>query len=414
MKRLLRWFLVMSVIAAVALAVFRLLDERRQAQSKPSTPVQAQVLELTAADVIAVTQGVGARTVEVSGTVKAVETALVKARVAGEILRIHAREGESVKAGQRLVELDTTELDLRLRQAEQQLAANRAQLEITQRTLANNRALVTQGFISATALESSISSEAAAMANLLVAQAGVDIARKARADATLSAPINGVVAQRLAQPGERVGLDARLLEIVNLSRLEVEATVPPEDVAALKPGRPARFEVEGLAFTFAGKVARVNPSTQAGSRAVSVYLAIDAHPALRQGLFTRGTVKLEERQGLWLPASAVRLDRALPYVLALEGGKVSARNVRTGLRSRGGVNSNGGERVEILDGLSEGGQVLAGSVNSVTEGTAWRLAAPAAGAASLATPAGMAATGPGAKPTTTAATAYPAAAPASR
>ena len=373
MKRLLRWSLVIAVIVAVALSIFRLVNERRQAQNKPAAPAQAQVLELTNADILTVARGPLVRTLEVSGTVRAVETAFVKARVAGEILRIHAREGEAVKAGQRLVEQDTTELDLRLRQAEQQVAASRAQLEIAQRALANNRALVTQGFISATALESSVSNEAAAQANLLVAQAGVDIARKARADATLNAPLSGIVAQRLAQPGERVGLDARLLEIVDLSRLEVEAAVPAEDVAALKPGRLARFEVDGLPSSFTGRVARINPGTQAGSRAVSVYLSIDAHPALRQGLFARGSVVLEERPGLWLPASAVRLDRALPYVLALEGGKVSARTIRMGLRSRD--SANGGERLEIVEGLAEGAQVLAGSIATVAEGTAWKPAA---------------------------------------
>jgi hypothetical protein len=186
------------------------------------------------------------------------------------------------------------------------------------------------------------------------------------------------VAQRLAQPGERVGLDARILEIVSLARLEVEAAVPAEDVAALKPGRPVRFAVDGLDGTFTGKVARLNPSAQAGSRAVSVYLSIDAHPQLRQGLFARGMVTLEQRRGLWLPASAVRMDRALPYVLALEGGKVSARNVRTGLRSRAEGpaaqpgQEQGSDRLEILEGLAEGAQVLAGTVSTVAEGKAWK------------------------------------------
>jgi multidrug efflux pump subunit AcrA (membrane-fusion protein) len=125
MKRLLRWFIVVAVIGAVGVAVFRLVSERRQVQSQAAVPAQPQALELTPADIVTATPGTGARTLEVSGTVKAVDTALVKARVAGEIVRIHAREGEAVKAGQRLVEQDTTELDLRLRQAEQQVAAGK-------------------------------------------------------------------------------------------------------------------------------------------------------------------------------------------------------------------------------------------------------------------------------------------------
>jgi hypothetical protein len=71
----------------------------------------------------------------------------------------------------------------------------------------------------------------------------------------------------------------------------------------------------------------------------------------------------------------VRLDRALPYVLALEGGKVTARNVRPGLRSRD--SASGAERLEIVEGLAEGAQVLAGSITAVAEGTPWKLATPA-------------------------------------
>jgi RND family efflux transporter MFP subunit len=294
--------------------------------------------------------------------------------VAGEILRIHAREGEAVKAGQRLVEQDTTELDLRLRQAEQQAASARAQLEIAQRPLANNRALVAQGFISATALEASVSNEAAAQAALMVAQAAVDLARKARADALLASPINGLVAQRLAQPGERVSVDARILEVVDLSRLEVEAALPAEDVVALRVGQPAALRVDGIDAEIPARVARINPSAQAGARTVAVYLAIDGQPGLRQGLFARGRVVLEERPALVLPPSAVRTDRALPYVLALEGEQIVARTVRTGARGRTGAQ----EAVEVVEGLAPGARVLAGSAGAIAEGTRWRAAAAVA------------------------------------
>jgi len=328
------------------------------------------VLELTAADVLVAEPRELSVGVEVSGSVRAVNSALVKARVAGEIVRLSVREGDAVKAGQVLVEQDAQELELRLRQAEQQLASARAQAEITQRTLANNRALVAQGFISPTALESSVSNDAAAQAAVATAAAAVDIARKARSDAVLTAPIAGLVSQRLAQPGERVGVDARILEIVDLSRLELEAALAPQDVAALRTGRPARLQVEGLAEPVRAQVARINPSAQPGSRTVPVYLSLQPHPALRQGLFATGRIEVERRRALAVPLSAVRTDRPRPYVLRLDGERVTARTVALGVRTE----IDGLAWVELIEGLAAGDRLLAGSAGAVPEGSAWRAA----------------------------------------
>jgi RND family efflux transporter MFP subunit len=376
MTRRIRWLIAVALVAALGAAVFKLAVERRAASAAApaASGSRATGLELTEADIVTASSVTLSRSVEVSGSVRAVRSAFVKARVAGEIVRIGVREGEAVRAGQVLVEQDTTELTLRLRQAELQAASARSQLEIAQRALANNRALVTQGFISSTALETSVSNESAAQASMLVAQAAVDLARKARADAMLTAPIAGLVAQRLAQPGERVSVDARILEIVDLTRLEVEVALPPEDVVALTVDRPAALRIDGIDGEILARVARINPSAQTGARTVAVYLAIDSPPGARQGLFARGRILLDERQALALPPSAVRTDRALPYVLALEGEQIVARTVRTGVRGRTGAV----EAVEVLEGLAPGARVLAGSVGAVTEGTRWRLTAAAA------------------------------------
>jgi hypothetical protein len=105
-----------------------------------------------------------------------------------------------------------------------------------------------------------------------------------------------------------------------------------------------------------------------------VYLALQPHPALRQGLFARGTIALDRRETTALPPTAVRLDRDRPYVLLLDGQRIVARNVGTGLR---GLNE-GEERLEV-SGLDGAARVLAGSVGAVADGTPWKLA-PAASA----------------------------------
>lgn len=376
------WRIGLSVLLALlvlALLIGRALTARKVDQARLAAPAPvATALELAPADLLRVQRAELTRMLEVSGSLRAVNSAFVKARVAAEVRALSVREGDTVRAGQVLVQLDTTEFDWRLRQAEQQAQAALAQLEIAQRQLVNNKALVAQGFISTTALESSASGESAAKATLEAARAAVELARKARADATVTAPIAGQIAQRLVQPGERVPVDARLLEIVDLSRLEIEAAIAPQDIASLRVGAPARLQVDGLAQPLTARVVRISPSAQAGSRTVPAFLSVDAHPALRQGLFVQGAIELERRDALVVPISTLRHDQARPYVVRADGDVARWQQPEFGVRGQAG----GQEVIEVRSGLAEGDRVLAGSVGIVRDGAALRLpaATPAAAA----------------------------------
>jgi RND family efflux transporter MFP subunit len=364
--------LVLLAVALVSAVGYRIMQSQRAAKAAGSAPKPTVVLELPVEDIVTARQQQLASVIEISGTVRAARTALVKAKVASEIRQMSVREGDVVRQGQTLVRLDATEFEWRLRQAEQQAQAARAQLDIARRSLANNKALVEQGFISATALESSASTEAGAQANVQAANAAVELARKALADTVLSAPLSGVVSQRLVQPGERVGVDARILEIVDLTALEIEAALTPSEVARLSVGQRASVRIDGLAESLAARVARISPSVQAGSRTVPVYLAVDRHPALRHGLFARGQIHLAQTTALAIPTSSVRRNQAEPYVIVLDNGRIRSQRVVTGPL---GTDANGQEWQIIAQGLAEGAQVLAGTVAAVTEGTAWRPAA---------------------------------------
>ncbi|MBP8271478.1 MAG: efflux RND transporter periplasmic adaptor subunit, partial [Sphaerotilus sp.] len=251
MNRSVKFALAVLVLGALALG-FRLVQGRRSdAPTAPpatsaaaSAPVPA--LDLRAGDLVTAQMADLSRTQALSGSVRAVSTAIVKAKVAGELRHLGPREGDSVRAGQVVGDIDTTEFELRVKQAVQQAEAARAQVDIARRQLDNNRALVAQGFISATALDTSVANHAAAQASLQAALATADLARKAQADTVLKSPISGTVSQRLAQPGERVAVDARVLEVVDLSRLELEAALPAADAGTLRAGATAELRVEGL------------------------------------------------------------------------------------------------------------------------------------------------------------------------
>jgi RND family efflux transporter MFP subunit len=259
-----------------------------------------------------------------------------------------------------------------LQQAQQQAEAARAQLDIAQRQFDNNRALVAQNFISRTALDNSQANLEGAMANHRAALAAADVARKSLDDTTLHSPIAGLVSQRLAQPGERLPVDARILEIVDTRRMELEASVGAAESLKLKIGQLAQLRLEGSTNTLSARLVRINPSAQAASRSVMAYFRIEpesragASVVLRQGLFAQGTLGTGSRQVLAVPVSALRVDKAQPYVQTVSDGRVLHQSVTPG--ERGVV---AGEDMVAVD-LPAGTQVLRGSVGALRDGLAVR------------------------------------------
>jgi len=363
MKKRTLWIVSGVTAAALVLLGLRLLAQR-QATPAPTASQAPAALELSSSDVLSVRTESLALGLPVSGTLKATQTAFVKARVAGELMDLVVREGDAVQAGQVIARIDPTEYQARWRQAQQQADAAKAQVDIAQKQFDNNEALVKQGFISQTALQTSLMGLNGARASHLSAAAGADVARKALDDATLKAPISGQIAQRLAQPGERLVVDARVVEIVNLGQFEIEAPLAAQDAAPVRVGMQAQLRIEGLDKSVNAKVLRINPSTQAGSRSVLVYLGLAGQPGLRQGAFAQGQLGTQQVQALAVPLSSVRTDKPQPYVQLIEGDAVRHVTVQTGARSE----QDGVVRVAVT-GLNDGAQVLTGSVGWVREGT---------------------------------------------
>lgn len=373
MSRWLKTALVLLTLIAVVALGWRGYAARQATRQAQSAPVKDPVMELSAIDlatahVVELTSGL-----PISGALKAVNSAIVKARVPGELQGLTVREGDRVEAGQVIARVESTEYADRVRQAQQQADAAKAQVEIAQRQVDNNAALVRQGFISKTAADNSLASRNTAQANHRAAQAGIDVLRKSLADTVLRAPISGQVSQRLAQPGERVAPEARIVEIVDLSRLELEASVSPADSVAVRVGQQALLRIEGVAQPVPATVARINPSAQAGSRSVLIYLTVAAQPGLRQGLFAQGQLATETQRALAVPLNAVRTDKPLPYVQVMEGDRIAHRTVQTGMR--GEID---GELWVAVQGVADGMRVLRGAAGLVREGTQVKLAAPVA------------------------------------
>ncbi len=377
MKRWWKWIVAALVVALLAAAAIRALSARRaqqQTQAQTATAKTALAVELAATDVSLAQVRELEIGLPVTGALKAVSSALVKARVPGELQGLTVREGDSVKAGQVIARIESTEFQARLRQAEDQANAAKAQVDIAQRQFDNNQALMEKGFISKTALDTSAATLAGARSSFQAAAAAADVARKTLEDTTLKAPISGIVSQRLAQPGERVPVDARIVEIVDLGRLELEAAISAADAALVRAGQEAVLRIEGSPEPVKARVARINPSTQVGSRNILVYLTVEPSPLLRQGLFAEGRLGTGRLRTLAVPVSALRTDKPQPYVQTVENGKIVHRGVTPGARG-----DWAGTSMVAVSGLAENAQVVTGAIGTLVEGTAVRFtAAPAA------------------------------------
>jgi hypothetical protein len=153
---------------------------------------------------------------------------------------------------------------------------------------------------------------------------------------------------------------------VDLSRLEVEANLSAAEAVQLRVGQTASLEIEGLPDPLEARVLRISPSVQTGSRAVLVYLGLQASAGnLRNGLFAQGQIVVGKSHGMAVPVSAVRTDRPLPYVQTVVQERIVNREVSLGMRGE-----SGGETMVLVQGVPESTQVVRGHVGILREGTA--------------------------------------------
>jgi membrane fusion protein (multidrug efflux system) len=362
-------------------------------QKKPAGPAVAQkddkngppkvdVYELSKGDVAHISAGELRVNLPLSGSLTPITQATVKSKVSGVVVGETVQEGVTVAAGQVLARLD--QADQRARVAQQQAALDeaKARLSLATKNNANSGALLKQNYISQNSYDTTANSVELAQASVKANQAMLDLAKNALNDTVIVAPLAGVVSKRHVQAGEKVAPDMPVFTIVNLKQLTLEAMVPTAEIPRVKVGQEVAFGVDGYAQRrFVGKVARINPTTEMGSRTMMVYIQVDnADSALRGGMFAKGSITTEKSKSMPLmPLAALRKDKNVDVVYKIEGNKVMVQPVKLGLR-----NEDEG-MAEVTEGLASGADVIVTQLESVKPGAKVKIAGAAATAA--ATPA---------------------------
>ena len=344
----------------------------REAEKAPAAPAVESFVELAESDVATVRAAEIGLVLRANGTLRAIQQSSVRAKVAGEIVEVAVREGERVSAGQLLAKIDRSEYVSRLEDRQASFEASRAQAAFAESTRRKNEELLQKKFISPQAYDNAKSGADVSTSQRQALEAQLALAQKALDDTLVRAPITGWVAERAVQRGDKTAVDGRLFTLVDLSRLEMEALVPANEIARVTVGQAFSLVVEGYGKQrFAGRVARIGPMAATGSRSVPIYIEVDnPDSALKAGLFAEGTLSIGRHAALALaPIAGLRSESGVSLVYLIDGEKIRRQPVETGIYSEAeGL-------VEIVKGLSAGNRIVAANLGALKEGARVRPAA---------------------------------------
>jgi RND family efflux transporter MFP subunit len=363
------WAIIGAVIVAGGGSTWYLAAQFKSTQSVKGKAEGPPILEFTAQELQLPRREPMPFTIEFSGALQAPKTATVRAKAQATLLRLDVIEGSRVQTGQNLGQLDLTAISALRNDRQAAVDSARAQAGLAQKNLESNQRLAEQNFISPTALDSQRASVESATSALKSAQAQLQQAGVSMRDAQLVAPIKGVVSKRHALAGEKLALEQAIVTIVDLEKLELAGSVALHEVPQLKTGQAVKIRVEGMSKVVDGKIERIAPTADTGTRSIGVYVVIDnPEETLRAGQYANAMVQVgDATPRLTVPDSAIISLSGQDYVWTLENQKLVRRIVTVGRRD-----TTAG-RVEILTGLSPTANVLGARFDNLKEGAAAKI-----------------------------------------
>lgn len=324
------------------------------------------------------------RAVVVSGPVAAVEEMQLGVEVNGvRVTRLNVDVGQAVSRGQVLLELDARTLDSELAQAQAAYREAEAGAALAASNLRRSEALLRDKLVSAASVDELRAARTQAQARQATARAARDAAQLRRDFATLRAPAAGVISKRLVQPGQVVAAGTPLLHLIRDGRLEWRAELADTELARVDVGDPVSIQATGVRVD--GRVRAVSPGVDASTRTGTIYADLPDPGPLRAGSFVEGRIATGRTRAPTVPIAAVVQRDGASHVFTVEGNTARRVRVVTG--------STSGDRVEVVQGVRAGQQVVARGAGFLADGDTVRVVP---GNAGTGTTPGAAATTPAA------------------
>ena len=337
-------------------------------KEEPPKPAPV-VMRMERASVAVVTRRYVATGPRISGTLQPQQSATILSETSGTVTSVGAAEGQSVSRGTVLARIADESAADALRSARVAVQSAQTGVAVARRDYERNTRLANAGALPRRDIDVGRSQVATAEAQLGQANAQLAAAQDRAGNQTVTASVSGIVNEKRVSAGDVVTPGAPLFTIVDLSTLQLEATVPADAIGQVNPGTAVDLEVRGYeGQTFRGTVMRVAPSVDPGTGQVRVYVAMpNQGKRLVGGLFAEGTVRTVARLGLVIPLEALDESGDVAAVMRVRNGVAERVTVQLGVRS----DQEGW--VEVLSGLAEGDQVLVGPARTITPGTRVRV-----------------------------------------
>ncbi len=292
-------------------------------------------------------------TIHAVGMVAAINQAKISAKIPGKVEKVLAEEGDRVGAGQALLCLEKVDLLLTVRQAEAAVSMAEANLSKAETEWVRARELLETGISSQQQFDLAKSSFDVAEASVEQAKADLGLARNQLDSADVTTLFGGTVIHRYVGLGERVNPGQPLFEVADIDPIEIEIGVSDKRFSELKRGQPVTISVDGYAgMEFNGEVKKIQPSIDPMTRTFKVTVGV-ANPEelLKPGMFARAEIQIDYHENALVMSRAALLEEeGKYYAVAIRDGKACRVEVTPGYRD--------GDRVEALDGLVEGDQVV--------------------------------------------------------
>jgi RND family efflux transporter MFP subunit len=320
-------------------------------------------ITLAASDVATVERRPLERGIAITGDLRPIERIEVRSRLEGDVLSVLVREGQRVSAGQVLARFEAVEQEAARQSAEADRVAANTELQTAQWDLEQSRELFREGAIPERDVRAAEQAAVTARARLAAAQSRLRSATMALNDTRVLAPVSGVIEARAVSPGERVNRSAPLFTLVRSDVLELAAAVPAVQAAEVKVGQTIRFSAANR--TVIGRVARISPTVDPASRAVTVYVQVpNPDRSLRGGTFATGRLVLSTGEVISVPTSAIRhrADGSSPFVYRITAGELEQVDVQIGF------NDEASGQVEVVSGLQPGDRIVIGNVGTLGRG----------------------------------------------